>query len=116
MIQHALALPLPSTSAEGRRARDRGIRKTESANGPWLQDAMAALRRFCVDRTEVRVEEFRHWWLANGGREPTSPNAYGALGNAMNRCTWLRFARYEKAKSVKTHAHPVAIYSVRWAA
>src|SRR5689334_20856290 len=110
MSQLAIPLALPATSAESRRARDAGLERARSLNGQWLEDAMKALRQFCAVRSHVTVEEFRHWWVANGGYEPTKHFAWGALGNAMNRCGWLAFESYRAAKSIKTHAHPVRVY------
>lgn len=112
MSQLTMALPLPATPSEGRRARDRGLKQTRAANAAWLEQAMAALRRYCADKAEVTVEEFRHWWLANGGTEPTSHFAWGALGNTINRCGWLRYERHQPAKSIKTHSHRIAVYRV----
>jgi hypothetical protein len=112
VIQHALTLPLPSTSAEGRRARDRGIAKTSCANREWLDDAEAGLRRYSAGRAEVTIEGFRHWWLEQGGAAPTSHNAWGALGHRAARSTFLKFARFEQAKSPQTRAHPIRVYTV----
>lgn len=112
--QLAMTLPLPATSAESRRARDRGIRKTAAVNAAWLDEALAGMRRYCAGKTEVTVEAFRHWWLEQGGAAPSSPKAWGALGNRINNCGWLVFVGYQPAKSVKTHAHPVRVYRVIW--
>ncbi len=112
MNQIAIPLELPATPAESRAARDRGIKRTESANAWWIKAALEGLKRFAIGRADLTLEEFRHWWLAQGGAVPSTHHAYGALAQQAVRSGLLQFTTFENARSVKTHGHPVRRYRV----
>lgn len=102
---------LPRTSAESVAAGERGIEQTARNNPEWLSVALEALRIFSSQNEEITIEAFRAWWMQNGGIPPISHHAYGALGGLAARRGLLRFLRFEKAKSIKTHGHPIRVYA-----
>jgi hypothetical protein len=96
----------------GVRARDAGLSATLAAErAQWLDDAFSWLRYFASTRREFTAEEFRDWWIEDEQPPPHSHHVWGALFRSAATSGLIRHTgRYRKAASVKTHAHPVAIW------
>jgi hypothetical protein len=84
--------------------------------GKWSDEAIDKLRAFCkarkdLEMPEFRFEEFRQVAESSGWPLPHHSNAWGALPRLAVKHNLIRpTGRYEKATSVATHAHPVAVW------
>ncbi len=95
-------------------ARDVGVLAVSVNNATWLEEALDDLVRFAAVRHEFKIEDFRAYREQRRAEPPRHFNAWGALARVASNRGLIKFERYEKARSVKTHCHPVAVY--RWAA
>lgn len=98
----------------GRELGRQGMRQTLDAEGErWHDDAIAALKRFGAQPVwrEFKAEDFRAWWLVNGGRQPHSHHCWGALTNKAEKLGVLAFTgRFGPSVSPKTRGHYVRIW------
>lgn len=103
-----LAIPV------GELLRDVGISRTLETEGDrWLEQAIAALRRFVTDPAwrEFALEDFRAWYVGEGYPQPHSHKVWGGFTTrAARRGVIVATGRYRRAVSPATHAHPVQIW------
>jgi hypothetical protein len=80
----------------------------------WLRIAHAALRAFAASEypREFTIEQLRDSFAKGHLNAPHHPNVWGALTREAIRLGVIRQTGYTKAKSAKTHGHPVGKY--RW--
>lgn len=78
----------------------------------WLRIAHAALRAFAAATypRSFTIEELRASFAGAYLNAPHSPNVWGALTRHAIAKGTIRHMGYVKAKSKKTHAHPVGLY------
>lgn len=92
-------------------ARDRGLSTTTIANLRWIAQALEDLGAFARARGRLTLEEYRSNRAARGLPEPTSHHAWGALAQVAAKRRVLVFTgEYQKARSKRTHAHPVKVW------
>lgn len=96
-----------------RKARDEGIqRAADHAGQTWMDLAVTDLVRFLRSQGPSTVEAWRFNWLAHGNPAPASHKAWGAVASsAARRGLIVNTGKYVKAKSIKTHAHPVPVWA-----
>lgn len=84
----------------------------EHAGGDWQAQALDHLQRFVAGRSEpFAIEDFRAWAVANGMPMPVTHKAWGALPCIASRRGLIRSTdTYRKARSARTHAHPVLLW------
>lgn len=97
--------------------KERGQALTRArAGNEWVERTLSLLKDWCVVRKasgqrEFRFEEFRAFCEDNDWSAPVSHHVWGALPATAARRGVIRFTgRYEKAKSLKTHAHDVKVW------
>ncbi len=94
--------------------KEEGIsRAAENAGGEWRREVVAYLRDWLRPRRgeEIAFEEFRA--QAPLAMHPKSTKAWGALPRmAVSAGLVAHTGRYTKARSPRTHAHPVALWRV----
>lgn len=78
----------------------------------WLRIAHAALRAFAATTypRSFTIEELRASFAGAYLNAPHSPNVWGALTRQAIAKGTVRHVGYVRAKSKKTHAHPVGVY------
>lgn len=91
--------------------KDYGQQLTLDANVEWKHNVIVELRAWIATRkdqgeTHMTMEEFRH----AARNHPDSHKAWGALTSMARSAGLIEFACYTKAKSVKTHSHPVGLW------
>lgn len=97
---------------EGKRLKDVGMQLALDYSGEWKDNALAALRLFVRERKEFTGEQFRYWWLTNGGYAPPRHYCWGALFSHAARLGLMsKTGIYVSAQSSKTHSHPVAVWT-----
>jgi len=96
---------------EGRRRKRAGQRLVASHNSLWMSQALDDLRVFAAERGEFTVEMFRATGKLLHRPQPTSANCWGAFASVAIRAGIIEpTGKYIKASSVKTRAHPIAVY------
>jgi hypothetical protein len=71
---------IPPKLSLARAARDEAqARVLDNEPPPWIDDALALLRRFVADRQSFIGEDFRVYAALHGLRQPHHHNAWGAL-------------------------------------
>lgn len=107
MIQGALQLSGSALKAEGMKI---SLAHTEAVSEGWTERTLIALRIFCQElkdsgQTDFTFEQFR------AIRESDPPITHKAWGSFASKAASLGIIRsterYQKAKSAKTHSHPV---------
>lgn len=89
------------------------------AGDDWRERVLAELRAWCASRvalgfTEMAMEQFRAVAL----NQPPRPQAWGALASVACRAGIIApvlhhgVPVYRAAESVKTHGHPIRVYSL----
>jgi hypothetical protein len=102
---------LPLNLSESRRRKERGMSLAASRNSEWIALALEDLRVFAAGQDEFVLEGFRARQVLLHRPMPTNHHAWGALASAAIRAGIIEpTGRYVKARSVKTHAHPIAVY------
>lgn len=102
--------------SQGQILKEQGQQLALFNAGKWTDLVIERLRDFCAERKamnapEFKIEDFRERLELSGGPLPHHSNAWGALPSIAVRQKLIRSTgRYEKAKSDRTHAHPVAIW------
>jgi hypothetical protein len=104
--------PLLTAKVSSRALKLAGMARTlQAERAEWLQTALERLGRYARERAvpAFTAEQFRAFWLDSGRPEPHSHHVWGALFNRAAHEGLIRATgRYVKAKSAKTHSHPVA--------
>jgi len=96
---------------EGSRRKRAGMALAASRNSEWMQSALEDLRVFAAAREEFPMEVYRAYRKLRHMPAPTSPNCWGAFSSTAIKAGIIEpTGRYIKASSVKTRAHPVAVY------
>lgn len=92
---------------------ERGIaRAAEHAGDDWMAAAVKDFAAFVRERGTATCEQWRFDWLSRGRPGPSTHKAYGAVAStAARRGLVVHTGRYIRASSVKTHAHPVPLWS-----
>lgn len=94
-----------------------GMAAVLESHEAWSDKAMAALRAYCHHGGRdwlFRAEQFREWAMKHHLlAEPAKHNAWGALFNrAAKEGLIAATGLFTPAKSLKTHGHPVRVWSV----
>lgn len=102
-------MTLNATLSEAAKAA--GQQLTLDVHGEWKTLVLSELRAWLATRkasgaTHMTMEEFRHVAV----NQPVSHQSWGAITTAVKNLGLIEFDGYQRAASVKTHAHPV----VRW--
>lgn len=84
----------------------------EHAGGDWQTQALAHLERFVAGRVDAfAIEDFRAYAIANGLPVPATHKAWGAFPQLAARRGLIRSTdSYRKARSKRTHSHPVLLW------
>lgn len=84
----------------------------EHAGERWQAHALEHLQRFVAGRREpFAIEDFRSYALANGLPQPVTHKAWGAFPKVAAKRGLIRSTdTYRKARSARTHAHPVLLW------
>lgn len=84
----------------------------EHAGDCWQAQALAHLQQFVAGRQEpFAIEDFRAYAVARGLPQPITHKAWGALPQFAARRGLIRSTdTYRKARSARTHAHPVLLW------
>ena len=95
--------------------RDRGIKRAaEHAGDPWMDTAVKSFVAFLKLHGPSTVEQFRYFWMSSGNAAPASHKAWGAMAmSAARQGLAVNTGRYVKAKSERTHAHPVPLWAAK---
>lgn len=101
-------------------ARDFGIQRasyhTEAEYPGWAARTIDALRIFCADakssgKSEFTFEQFR---AIRQHDAPASHKAWGSIPRIAAAAGIIEWTgRYELAKSIKTHGHPVKLWRAK---
>lgn len=96
----------------GRKARDRGVERARARVGDrWVSEAAKDFAAFLRAQGASTAESWRADYLARGLEPPTSHKCWGAVVLSAARAGLVvGTGRYVKARSVKTHGHPVQIW------
>jgi hypothetical protein len=93
---------------------EQGMAQTlEAETAEWLAEALEALQVFASkpEWSEFKLEDFRYWWLLNGGTEPHTHHVFGALTNKAQRLGIIKFSgKFAPSVSPKTHGHWVRVW------
>ena len=90
---------------EGRDRRDLGMQQSRDAAQPWHDRFLAFLIDYARSRwTDFLVEDVRAAWLEQGGDEPRSPHAYGAVCNMARRLGRIARVSHRQARDPRSHA------------
>lgn len=99
---------------DGQALKDAGMAATlELEPAEWLELALDRLAAYAAERAvpTFLAEDFRRFWADSGRPEPHSHKVWGALFNHVAKQGLIRATgRYAKAKSAKTHGHPVMVW------
>lgn len=108
-------------STASRAAKEAGMQfALDFAGDEWRERVLEELRAWCAMRraaghTEMQMEQFR----AEAKHQPPRPQAWGALASVAIKAGIIApltrgdgSAVYRAAESVKTHGHPVRVYSL----
>lgn len=84
----------------------------EHAGEDWQALALVHLQQFVAGRREpFAIEDFRAYALPRGLPAPVTHKAWGALPGLAARRGLIRSTEtYRKARSARTHAHPVLLW------
>lgn len=94
-------------------AKAAGQQLTLDVNVAWAQHAIVELKAWLANRkqagvTHMTMEEFRQ--VATN--HPSSHKAWGALTTTAKSLGLIVFDGYVRARSLKTHAHPVGQWKI----
>jgi hypothetical protein len=99
---------------ESRRRKREGVALVAANNSPWIDLMLVQLWAFAWVRHEFTFELFRAWATLNRFPEPTNHHAWGALTQAAKAAEFIEWTgRYIDASSVKTHNHPIKVWTGR---
>ncbi len=108
------APPTPRRGLSGRFLKEAGQQRAlDGAGSDWSQTIIALLRDWLLPRQGQRIvfEDFRAQVPLDS--HPQSPKAWGALPAMACRAKLIEATgEYARAKSPRTHAHPVALWRV----
>lgn len=84
----------------------------EHAGADWQALALDHLQKFVAGRQEpFAIEDFRAYALTRGLPHPVTHKAWGAFPQLAARRGLIRSTeQYRKARSARTHAHPVLLW------
>lgn len=95
---------------------EQGMAQTLAAErAEWIADALAALRIFGAQPGwhRFKVEDFRIWWLGNGGSEPHDHHCWGAITNEAKKQGIIRGTRdFLPSVSPATRGHYVRVWEM----
>jgi hypothetical protein len=100
----------------GHALAEQGMARTLAAEHErWIHDAIDALQRFghLPGWHQFKAEDFRIWWLGNGGSEPHDHHCWGAITSRACRAGLIRFTgRFAPSVSPATRGHYVRIWEI----
>lgn len=98
----------------GRRLAEQGMAQTLDAEPDgWIDSALVALKRFVAIPCyyEFKTEDFRAWYVTNGGSSPHDHHVWGAItGKACKAGIIAWTGKYASSVSPRTHGHPVKVW------
>lgn len=77
----------------------------------WLEVAMNALSNWSVTKPHFYIEDFREWFYSAGGREPHSPNVWGAMTKRMKSLGYRMTGKFKTATRKQAHARLIFEWS-----
>ena len=97
---------LPRENQKARQLRAEGIaRVLQHADASWVEYALQGVLRYAKEHREFIGEDFRVWYLLNGGMTPHHHNAWGALLNvAVKKGIVAPTDRMRQMNTEKSHA------------
>ena len=98
----------------GKTAKEAGIeRASRGAGSDWIDQGVNSLVGYLRKNGPAPIEQWRDWYLRNGGQAPVSHKAWGALTNAAVKRGLIKpTGQYRPARSIKTHGHFVRKWEV----
>lgn len=102
-----------ATAAAGRRRKDEGQALALANAGDWKDKTLAEFKQWLTDRRAsgaktVTMEEFR----AIAQAAPPSHKSWGGFTTMVKNLGLIEFVEYVRARSEKTHAHPVISWRI----
>ncbi len=108
-----MANPLPAPSVGESLKRAGQQLALDFPGQAWQASIVEAFREWCQARrgSTVVIEDFRS--QVSLSLHPHSPKCWGSLPRLAAKAGLIRSTgRYAKARSPRTHSHPVAVYEV----
>ncbi len=91
----------PLNSEEGKRRKEKGIKKVLTHNQVWLTGATAHLLDKLRNQETVSADDLRDY------AKPKHPNCIGGVWNRMRRADLIRLVRYKQAEATTAHARMI---------
>ena len=100
--------PLQLDLYKARRRRDRGISRVSGKNMEIIETLRSVAVSLIKLKGQVTMDDLRAWYSASGGREPTHPNAFGAV---FKDPKFKRIA-FTPSKQVQGHGRIIGVWGL----